>query len=80
MVDIDSAVVSEIEEYLVNLDLIYYVDVVSLGEKRSRSRRVLISQPGLRYTKAEALIESIIDNENFNQIPAEKQFQNSTSI
>ena len=73
MVDIDSAVVSEIEEYLVNLDLIYYVDVVSLGEKRSKSRRVLISQPGLRYAQAEALIESIIDNESFNQIPAEKK-------
>ncbi len=50
---------AEIQEYLALLDLIKSVDVVSMpsGEKTTRT---LITQPGLRYAQAKALIESLL--------------------
>lgn len=67
-VKVDDVIASEISEYLTLLDLIHYVDVVSVGEKRRKDRRVLISQPGLRYAQAEALIQSLLEDPAFEQL------------
>ena len=67
-VRLDDAAASEIEEYLKLLDLIEYVDVVSVGETRRKSKRVLISQPGLRYAQAEALVKSLLSDQYFESL------------
>ena len=70
-VKITEAVASEIKEYLELLDLIFSVDVVSISDHRTREKRILISQPGLRYAQAEALIESLLEDEFFETVSSE---------
>lgn len=51
--------VVEIEEYLELLDVIDAVETVSAADYTSE-RRIVISQPGLRYAQAKALVESLV--------------------
>lgn len=57
--------VREIREYLQMLDLIQEIDVV-ISESSGKSRkRTVFTQPGLRYSQAEALITSLMQDETF---------------
>lgn len=62
---VDEACGKEIEEYLSLLVLIKKVAVVSISDLGKKKTRTLISQPGLRYTQANALIESLLTNQIF---------------
>ncbi len=57
--------VAEIREYLQLLDLVQEIDVVSLPNVGRRAARTVISQPGLRYAQADALVESLLLDERF---------------
>ena len=49
---------SEIKEYLELLDLIYEINVKAIPYNESIEKRVIISQPGLRFSQAKSLIKA----------------------
>lgn len=54
--------VREIEEYLGLLDLTRRIDVVTLPYTGEPLTRTVITQPGLRYTQVDALIQSLLQD------------------
>ena len=66
-VNLEAAHASEIREYLLLLDLMQNVDIVTMpgGEKLPRT---VIAQPGLRYAQAKALIESLLLDPAFSDL------------
>ena len=68
-VAINEAHRTEIKEYLDLLDLTCDIDVVNMSNLNERKVRTAISQPGLRYTQAAALIQSLLLDEAFKNIP-----------
>ena len=55
----------EIKEYLDLLDLTYDIPIVHMTDFNTRDRRTVITQPGMRYAQAEALISQLIPDDNF---------------
>ena len=73
LVDIKDVHVIEIKRYLMLLELIddvYYIDIDHLNEKNSR---IVVSQPGLRYSQADALVTSLLQDETFAYLSAEER-------
>ena len=66
-VALEQAHVEEIQEYLALLDLTHPIEIVSMpsGEKLHRTA---ITQPGLRYAQAKALIESLLLDPTFSDL------------
>lgn len=58
----------EIQEYLHLLDLIQEIDVVSLPNVNQQTTRTVITQPGLRFAQANALVQSLLLDEVFVQL------------
>ena len=58
----------EIKEYLNLLDLIFEVDVRTIPVSNDIEKNVIISQPGLRYSQAKALIDSLLLDEKFSNL------------
>lgn len=59
---------TEIREYLCLLDLVWDIDVVSLSNVNLKASRTVISQPGMRYAQAEALVKSLLLDEKFSDL------------
>lgn len=55
----------EIKEYLDLLDVTKDIDIVYLSDFNTVSKHTVISQPGLRYAQAEALIKSLFKDDVF---------------
>ena len=64
-VNISNAHRTEIREYLDLLDLTCDIDVVNMSNLNEHKVRTVFSQPGLRYTQAAALIQSLLLDETF---------------
>jgi hypothetical protein len=60
----------QIREYLTMLDLIMEIDLESLPEVSKKGKLTVITQPGLRYAQAEAIMESILLDEQFQELSA----------
>lgn len=60
---------AEIKEYLDLLDLTCDIDVVNMTSLNEHKKRTVLSQSGLRYAQASALIESLLLDETFKNIP-----------
>ena len=60
---------AEIKEYLDLLDLTCDIDVVNMSNLNARVSRTVLSQPGLRYAQASALIQSLLLDETFKNVP-----------
>ncbi len=58
-VEITDAHVQQIKEYLVLLDLIVDIDVVNIHDLAKKEVQPVISQPGMRYAQAQALIDAL---------------------
>ena len=67
-VDIDDTSAYQIKEYLTLLDLIMEVDVLHFPNVNNQEKKVVISQPGLRYAQADALVNSLLLDEKFNNL------------
>ncbi len=67
-VKLDNAHVIEIKEYLNLLDLIYDIDIQHLPHVNTKTKRTVITQPGLRYAQATALINSLLEDEKFSAL------------
>lgn len=65
----------EIKEYLDLLDLTMEIEnhqMYNYGQKESRT---IFSQPGMRYAQAEALIQSLMKDKLFSNLPPEDKMQ-----
>ena len=60
--------VEEIKEYLKLLDLIYEIPVKNANAPEKNTKRIVITQPGLRYAQADALIESLVEEDMFKNL------------
>ena len=60
---------AEIKEYLDLLDLTCDIDVINMSNLNARVSRTVLSQPGLRYAQASALIQSLLLDETFRNVP-----------
>ena len=65
---LDEAHAAEIKAYLELLDLTQSIGVRSLPDVGSESERTVITQPGLRYAQADALIRSLLLDETFSAL------------
>lgn len=59
---------AEIKEYLDLLDLTCDIDVVNMSSLNEQRSRTVLSQPGLRFVQASALIQSLLLDETFRDI------------
>ena len=66
--------VKEIKEYLFMLDLIVNAPSETLSSS-NKTERILFSQPGMRYCQAQALVYSLMNNEQFMEFSAKKRKQ-----
>ena len=58
----------EIREYLALLDLTYEVGVFALPSAEKVWDKTIITQPGLRYAQADALVSSLLQDQIFNDL------------
>lgn len=69
-ITIEEAHRSEIKEYLDILDISYDIPIVSMKNPDIKAFCTVISQPGIRYSQAKHLIESLMSDPYFRTIPA----------
>lgn len=60
----------QIKEYLLLLDMIEEIDQYHFPNINKPNKKIVISQPGLRYGQVEALIKSLLLDEKFNNLSA----------
>lgn len=58
----------EIEEYLELLELIYHVDINYIPVKDNKSDKIIFTQPGIRYSQANSLIQSLMKDKLFSSL------------
>ena len=69
-VEIDETHAAQIKEYLTMLDLLMEVDLQYLPHVNRHDRITVITQPGLRYAQATALVNSMLLDEQFSALSA----------
>ena len=72
-IDISDVHMTQIKEYLSILDLIKEIDLEYLPEVNQKSKIIVVTQPGLRYAQAEAIVENIILDEKFQELDIQKR-------
>lgn len=58
----------EIKEYLKLLDLIFEIEIRTIPTSNDIEKGIIVSQPGLRFSQAKALIDSLLLDEKFNNL------------
>lgn len=58
----------EIKEYLDLLDITVDIDTVYLSDLNKKESRTVITQPGMRYAQAEALIKTLMQDDVFRML------------
>lgn len=71
--DISDAHMTQIKEYLAILDLIKEIDLEYLPEVNQKSKIIVVTQPGLRYAQAEAIVENLLLDEKFQELDIQKR-------
>ena len=69
-VEIDDVHAYQIKEYLTLLDLLMEVDLLHLPNVNQRDSITVVTQPGLRYAQATALVNSMLLDEKFSALSA----------
>ena len=69
-VEIDEVHAFQIKEYLTLLDLLMEVDLLHLPNVNHRNSITVVTQPGLRYAQATALVNSMLLDEKFSALSA----------
>ena len=69
-IDIEDDHMTQIKEYLTLLDLIVDIDLESLPEVSKKRSMTVITQPGLRYAQAEAIVENMLMDSEFQELSA----------
>lgn len=67
-IDIEDGHMIQIKEYLTLLDLIMEIDLESLPEVSRKNKVTVITQPGMRYAQANAIIENLLLDAKFQEL------------
>lgn len=67
-INIEECHMIQIKEYLKLLDLIMEVDLAFLPETGKRSKITVITQPGMRYAQANAIVENLLLDAKFGTL------------
>lgn len=71
--DVSDAHLAQIKEYLTMLDLVHEINLEYLPEVNQKGAITIISQPGLRYAQAEAIVENLLLDSKFSELSAEER-------
>ena len=71
-VKVDESHAFEIKEYLRALDLLLEIDTRSLSNVHASEKKVVISQPGLRYSQALFLVQALLMDKRFSDLEIEE--------
>lgn len=66
---------TEIKEYLLLLDLIYEIDSRSFPNVNDIGKIIVVSQPGMRYAQARALVKSLLLDDKFKELSLSERNQ-----
>lgn len=72
-IDIEDGHMTQIKEYLELLDLIVDIDLEYLPETGKGDKLTVISQPGMRYAQAEAIVENLLLDVQFNELNVQQR-------
>lgn len=67
-IEIDENNMSQIKEYLLLLDLIMEIDLEYFSVDNRRSSITVITQPGLRYAQAKAVVDNVLLDASFQEL------------
>ena len=67
-VEVNDTLILEIREYLDLLDLTHEVGVYALPSAEKLRDRTIITQPGLRYAQADALVSSLLQDQTMSDL------------
>ncbi len=67
-IDIEERHMAQIKEYLILLDLIMEIGLESLPEVSQKSKVTVITQPGMRYAQANAIVENMLLDARFQEL------------
>ena len=70
-IKIDDSIVKQIQEYLKALDMIDTIDIKDIDN--NNKGRIVFTQPGIRYSQAKSIIESLSNDVLFKNISIEEQ-------
>ena len=73
LVEIQDAHRFEIKEYLDLLDLTVEIESRWMSDYNHRESRTVFSQPGMRYSQAEALVKSLMQDDIFRELSLEER-------
>lgn len=69
-IDINDAHMAQIKEYLTLLDLVMEIDLEYLPEVNQKGKVTVITQPGMRYAQADAIVENLLLDAKFQELSA----------
>jgi len=72
-IDIEDDHMIQIKEYLELLDLIMEIDLESLPEVSGKSKVTVITQPGMRYAQANAIVENLLLDAKFQELSIQER-------
>ncbi len=72
-IDIEDSHMIQIKEYLALLDLIMEIDLESLPEVNRKSKLTVITQPGMRYAQANAIVENLLLDAKFQELSIQER-------
>lgn len=72
-IDIEECHMLQIKEYLILLDLVKEIDLEFLPEVSRKNKVTVITQPGMRYAQASAIVENILLDVKFQELSAKER-------
>jgi hypothetical protein len=72
-IDIEDSHMIQIKEYLALMDLIMEIDLESLPEVNQKSKVTVITQPGMRYAQANAIVENLLLDAKFQELSIQER-------
>ena len=67
-VDVDDSHAYQIKEYLALLNLIEEIDLIHFPDTSANEKKIVLTQPGLRYAQTKALVQSLLADAKFNKL------------
>ncbi|MBQ9069620.1 MAG: AAA family ATPase, partial [Eggerthellaceae bacterium] len=67
--EMDEGDLAVLHDYLMRLDLVAQCSVETAGRTLSRRERDVVVQPGMRFCQARALVDALMENEDFAGLP-----------
>lgn len=63
----------EIKEYLDALDLTVDIDIQTLPVGREKNYKTVFTQPGMRYSQAKKLVQSLLEDGEFQELSIDER-------